>query len=159
MESSVPFIVTQERAIRNHGYRNLVVPMDLHKDTKQKLTSVGNMAKYFNSKVILVSPNTTDTFLKNQLAGNITFATEYLKGRGIDYEVEILETKDPFIKGMLKYAASIEADMICIVNSNEYGFFSSLFSNHEETQVITNDAQIPVLCVNAVSVVAPDVNY
>ena len=59
-ESLVPFIVTQERTIRPHGYHKLVVPMDLQKETKQKLTSVGDRAKYFNSKVYLVSPNETD---------------------------------------------------------------------------------------------------
>jgi nucleotide-binding universal stress UspA family protein len=156
-ESLVPFIVTQERTIRPHGYHKLVVPMDLQKETKQKLTSVGNMAKYFNSKVYLVSPNETDEFLRNQLERNLAFAKEYLERRGIDYDVEITENKS-FVKSMIKYAAAIEADLICIVNSHESGFMG-MFSSSEEQQVINNDAQIPVLCVNAVSTTIKDAEF
>ena len=50
-ESSIPFIVVQERTIRQHGYNRIVVPLDLHKETKQKLSAVRDVAKYFNSKV------------------------------------------------------------------------------------------------------------
>jgi nucleotide-binding universal stress UspA family protein len=158
-ESLVPFIVTQERTIRPHGYHKLVVPMDLHKETKQKLTSVGNMAKYFNSKVFLVSPNETDEFLRNQLERNIKYAAEYLEGRGIAYEVEVTDSKsDGFIRSMVKYSAAIEADLICIVNSHDSGFMG-MFSSSEEQQVINNDAQIPVLCVNAVSTTIKDAEF
>jgi nucleotide-binding universal stress UspA family protein len=155
-ESLVPFIVTQERNIRPQGYHKLVVPMDLHKETKQKLASVGNMAKYFNSKVYLVSPDEKDEFLKNQLERNLAFATEYLEGRGIDYEMEMITGKSDFVKSMLKYSAAIEADLICIVNSHDSGFMG-MFSSSEEQQVINNDAQIPVLCVNAVTTTIPDI--
>jgi hypothetical protein len=130
--------------------------MDLHKETKQKLASVGNMAKYFNSKVYLVSPDEKDEFLKNQLERNLAFATEYLEGRGIDYEMEMISSKSDFVKSMLKYAAAIEADLVCIVNSHDSGFMG-MFSSSEEQQVINNDAQIPVLCVNAVSTTIPDI--
>ena len=77
-ESSIPFIVVQERTIRQHGYNRIVVPLDLHKETKQKLSAVRDVAKYFNSKVYLISPNETDEFLKNQLDRNLNYAVDYL---------------------------------------------------------------------------------
>ena len=58
-ESSIPFIVVQERNIREHGYHRLVFPLDLHQDTKQKLSVVSDVARYFNSKVYLVLPGET----------------------------------------------------------------------------------------------------
>lgn len=155
-ESSVPFIVVQERPIRAHGYHKLVVPLDLHKETKQKLSLVADMAKYFHSKVHLISPGETDEFLKNQLERNIMFAEEYLSDKNIPYEVEITENKsDGFVKGLLKYSASIEADLICIMNFYDSGIMSFFSSNYEQ-QVITNEAQIPVLCVNPVDVYMVD---
>jgi nucleotide-binding universal stress UspA family protein len=149
-ESSVPFIIVQERTIRAHGYHRLVAPLDLHKETKQKLSLVADFAQYFNSKVYLVSPGETDEFLRNQLSRNINFAKDYLESKGIEYEVEITESKsDGFVKALLKYSASIEADLICIMNFQSSGFMN-LFSQQYEQQVITNEAQIPVLCVNPV---------
>jgi nucleotide-binding universal stress UspA family protein len=72
--SHVPFIIVQEKAVKSTGYDTIVVPMDLHKETKQKLSIVANLAKYFNSKVHVVTPIETDSYLKHQLETNILFA-------------------------------------------------------------------------------------
>jgi nucleotide-binding universal stress UspA family protein len=155
-ESSVPFIVVQERPIRAHGYHKLVVPLDLHKETKQKLSLVADMANYFGSKVHLISPGETDEFLRNQLQRNIRFAEEYFSEKDIPYEVEITESKsDGFVKALLKYSAGVEADLICIMNFYDNSIMS-IFNQSYEQQVITNEAQIPVLCVNPVDTYVAD---
>lgn len=149
-ESSVPFIVVQERPIRPHGYHKLVVPLDLHKETKQKLSLVADMANYFGSKVFLISPGETDEFLRNQLNRNMRFAEEYFSSKNIPFETEITESKsDGFVKSLLKYSAGVEADLICIMNFYDNSIMS-IFNQSYEQQVITNEAQIPVLCVNPV---------
>lgn len=156
-ESSVPFIIVQERTIRAHGYHRLVVPLDLHKETKQKLSLVTDIARYFGSKVYLVSPGETDEFLKNQLDRNIIYAKDYLESKNIPYEVEITETKsDGFVKSLLKYSAAVEADLICIMNFYDNSIMS-IFNQNYEQQVITNEAQIPVLCVNPIETFVIDV--
>jgi nucleotide-binding universal stress UspA family protein len=155
-ESMVPFIIVQERPIRPSGYHKLVVPLDLHKETKQKLSLVADMAKYFGSKVHLISPGETDEFLKNQLERNIIFAEQYFTEKNIPYEVEITEAKTSgFVQALLKYSVSIEADLICIMNFFDAGFMS-IFSSSYEQQLITNEAQIPVLCVNPVDTYVMD---
>jgi nucleotide-binding universal stress UspA family protein len=155
-ESSVPFIVVQERPIRPHGYRKLIVPLDLHKETKQKLSMVADMAHYFKSEVHLISPGETDEFLKNQLDRNIMFSENYLKEREIPYQVEVTESKtDGFVKSLLKYSSGVEADLICIMNFHDNGFMS-LFNQSYEQQLITNESQIPVLCVNPVDTYVAD---
>ena len=53
---STPFIITQERGIKDTGYDDIVVPLDLHQDTKQKLSTVAEMATYFNGRVHIISP-------------------------------------------------------------------------------------------------------
>ena len=157
-ESSVPFIVVQERTIRSHGYHNLIVPLDLHKETKQKLSLVADMAKYFGCEVHFISPGETDEFLKNQLERNILFAEQYLGERGISYKVEITDRKsDGFVKDLLKYSASVDADLICIMNFHDNSLMS-VFSSSYEQQLITNEAQIPVLCVNPVDTYVMDLS-
>lgn len=150
-ETEVPFIVVQERGIRSQGYQKILVPLDLHKETKQKLSVVADMANYFGSEVHLISPGEKDEFLKNQLERNIIFAKQYLDERNISYEVQITQNKSgEFTKDLLKYAAGIDADLICIMNFYDGSFMSAISSN-EEQYIITNDSQIPVLCVNPVA--------
>lgn len=147
-DSSIPFIIVQEREIRENGYDRIVVPLDLHKETKQKLSLVADMALYFDSEVFLVSPGETDEFLKNQLDRNLNYAQDYFKERDIQCTVEITEgTGGGFVKSMLHYATSINADLISIMNFPESSLASILGGGYTQ-QVITNDSQIPTLCIN-----------
>ena len=147
-DSSIPFIIVQEREIRENGYDRIVVPLDLHKETKQKLSLVADMALYFDSEVYLVSPGETDEFLKNQLDRNLNYAQDYFKERDMKCTVEITEgTGGGFVKSMLHYATSINADLISIMNFPESSLASILGGGYTQ-QVITNDSQIPTLCIN-----------
>jgi nucleotide-binding universal stress UspA family protein len=87
--SPVPFIVVQERSIKADGYDSIVVPLDLHKETRQKLTIVADMAKTFASKVHLIVPKEDDEFLHKQLENHIRFAKQYLTERGIPHDATI----------------------------------------------------------------------
>ena len=71
-DSSIPFIIVQEREIRENGYDRIVVPLDLHKETKQKLSLVADMALYFDSEVYLVSPGETTSSLRTNWTATST---------------------------------------------------------------------------------------
>lgn len=75
--ANVPFIISQERPIRETGYDDIVVPLDLHKETKQKLSVVADMAKYFQSRVHIIIPGETDEFLKNAVERNLKYAENF----------------------------------------------------------------------------------
>ena len=55
-------------------------------------------------------------------------------------------------KQTIKYAKENDADLIAIINSLKANIFGSLFANRREEQIITNEAEIPVLCVNPVDI-------
>jgi len=150
-DSSVPFIIVQEKGIRNHGYDTIVVPLDLHKETKQKLSIVADMATYFKSKVHLICPDESDDFLKNQLDRNMNFGRQFLDERGIVCTLTVAEGAGNFAKQVCKYAATVDADLICIMNLYENSLMGMLGGSYEQ-QIITNDAQIPVLVVNPIEV-------
>ncbi|MGB0247109.1 MAG: universal stress protein [Flavobacteriales bacterium] len=147
-ECSVPVIITQSRPIRETGYDDIVVPLDLHQDTKQKLAIVAEMATYFKGRVHIISPAESDEFLGNQLRRNVEFASDYFEERGIQYTTKISEhDSGAFVKDVIRYAASIEADLISIMNFHEKSLMGILGASYEQ-QIITNEAEIPVLVLN-----------
>ena len=149
--SSTPFIITQERTIKENGYDDIIVPLALHQDTKQKLTIVAEMAQYFKGRVHIISPGETDEFLKNQLLRNIEYAKEYFGEKGIDYTVKISEhSASAFVKDVIRYAASIDAELIGIMNLHEKSLMGILGHSYEQ-QIVTNEAQIPVLVINPIA--------
>ena len=147
-ECSVPFIITQSRPIRETGYDDIVVPLDLHQDTKQKLAIVAEMASYFKGRVHIISPAETDEFLQNQLRRNVEFASDYFEERNIEYTTKISDhDSGAFVKDVIRYAASIEADLISIMNFHEKSLMGILGQSYEQ-QIITNEAEIPVMVLN-----------
>ena len=119
--SSVPFIVVQKQIMRPSVYDNIVVPLDLHNETKQKLEIVSSMANYFKSKVHLISPYESDA---------------HIGAKGAN-----------FIDEILNLTADVDADLISIMNLQKNSLMGMLGSAYEQS-LITNELQTPVLCVN-----------
>jgi nucleotide-binding universal stress UspA family protein len=146
--SITPIVIVQDRPIRPEGYEDIVVPLDLHKETKQKLALVAKMAKYFHSKVHLISPNENDEFLANTLKRNLTYASQMLQKAGVSYTVTVPETDEgDFAEVLLRFAASKDADLITIMNLREKSLAGILGGSYTQ-RIITNQAQIPTLLIN-----------
>lgn len=146
--SHVPFIVVQEKPVKV-GYNDIVVPLDLSKETKQKLSLVANMAEYFNSKIHLITPKETDEYLHNQLDRNLLYAEKYFAERGITYTTEVSDASSGgFEKALVEFAVAKDADLIAIMNLTENNLLN--LGGGREQHLITNEAQIPVMIANPI---------
>ncbi|MFN5912178.1 MAG: universal stress protein [Bacteroidota bacterium] len=148
--SSVPFVIVQEKGIKPTGYDDIVVPMDLNKETKQKLAIVADLAQYFKSRVHVITPDETDEFLRHQVQANIQFAHKFFSERDIEMTATVAPSSG-FDKEVVKHAVNIDADLIAIMNLHRGGILSSLGSNYEQ-YIITNDAKIAALVVNPIDI-------
>lgn len=144
----VPFIVVQERNIREKGYRNIVVPMDLQRETRQKVALVAEIAQYFDSKVHVITPREGDEFLHRQLENNIRFAEQYFGERNVEIEATIAGVDSSnFVDAVVRYAMQVDADLITIMNLARGNIFGVLGVPYEQ-EIITNEAMIPVMLLN-----------
>lgn len=145
--SNTPFIIVQERPIREHGYDDIVVPLDLHKETKQKLNLVADMAKYFNSRVHIIVPDETDEFLKNRVTRNINSARSFFDEMEIAHTSRISDYKGDFDDAIINYAQELDADLISIMNLPGSSL-ANIIGGHYVQNIITNKAQIPAMVLN-----------
>lgn len=149
--SSTPFVVVQEKGIKETGYDDIVVPLDLSKETKQKLNIVAQMAKYFKSRVHLITPRESDEFLKNQLDRNLTYAKRFFKDQKIEFTTTVTKSgSSKFDDGIIEHATEIDADMIAIMNLAANSLVGMLGNSYVQN-ILTNESQVPVLIVNPVS--------
>jgi nucleotide-binding universal stress UspA family protein len=146
--SPAPFVIVQESDINDSGYDDIVVPLDLHKETKQKLTLVANIAQYFDSRVHVIIPDESDEFLKHTVKANIVFANKFFSERGIEVTTTLADSSG-FDKEVVKHAVKVDADLIAIMNLQKNQLLGLFGSNHEQ-YMITNEAMIPVLIVNPI---------
>ena len=151
--SEKPFIVVQDKKIKDTGYDDIVVPLDMTQDSKQKLDEVADIAKYFNSKVHIIAKFEKDKSLFAKLKNNVHFAKKYFLEKGIALDIKVSDPKgSSFDTQIIEHAEEIDADLIAIINSLKWNIFGSLFSSRREEDIITNSAKIPVLCVNPIDV-------
>jgi nucleotide-binding universal stress UspA family protein len=148
--SKVPFIVVQQRNIRE-SYSKIILPLELAKETKQKISLTISMAKYFHSKIYIFSPLETDEYLKNTATRNLNYAKSEMQIHKIPFETETAEKSGNFVKQLLQYAAKIDGDLITMLNIQDKGLTEFIAGPDEQT-IITNESQIPVLCINPVNV-------
>ena len=113
--SPAPFVIVQGTDINESGYDDIVVPLDLHKETKQKLTLVANIAQYFDSRVHVIIPDESDEFLKHTVKANIVFANKFFNERGIEVTTTLADSSG-FDKEVVKHAVKVDADLIAIMN-------------------------------------------
>ncbi len=146
--STVPFVIVQDKTPKETGYNDIVVPLDLNKETKQKLAIVATIANYFNSKIHVITPEESDEFLKHKVKANIQFAKKYFSERNIEVTATVVPSSG-FDKEVVKHAVNIDADLIAIMNLNRNNILGVLSANHEE-YIITNDANIPALVMNPI---------
>lgn len=141
-----PFVIVQQKKIKETGYDDIVVPLDLTKNTQQKLRIVAEIAQYFKSKAHILVPKTTDTDDKIDLNLNLAFAKKQMLEHKIEFVTTVLEGDFP--KEIIKYSVQNDCDLIAIVNNSVEKIAGNLFASSSEQALITNEAQIPVVLIN-----------
>ena len=92
--SQVPFVIVQDKTVKVGGYKSIVVPLDLHIQTRQKLSTVAKLADYFGSKVHIALPDETDPELQAQLEDHKSVCEVFFKERNIEMDTKILPHRD-----------------------------------------------------------------
>jgi nucleotide-binding universal stress UspA family protein len=144
--SETPFIVVQGPP-KKEKYDNIVFPVDFRQESKQKIQQVSQLAHLFNSKVHVFVPNNSDDLIMKKINNNLLHAKNYLEDKEINYQITTSMAKGTFTKQVLDFARYIEADLIAIVITKDIAFNDYIFGA-EEQQLIANNLEIPVMCVN-----------
>jgi len=142
-ESQIPFIVVQQRTIRDQGYKKLVIPMDYRHQLLDEAQAFVQLANLFKGEVHLVLKRVNADMMDETV---LTGIKQLFEEHHVPIFLhEVAHTKH-FTKELVRHAASIEADLICAVNFS-YEYLYTLFPRAEEEDLIYNDAQIPVLLI------------
>ena len=147
-ESKVPVITIKGKSHRK-GCQNIVLPLDLTKETKEKVARAVEFAKMFGSTIRVVSVLlTNDEFIVNRLTRQLDQVKKYLEGQGVDSTAEIIkDTKggSSLSDGIIDYAGKCKGDVIMIMTQQEDD--SDDYFIGSTSQGIINNSDIPVLSI------------
>jgi len=145
--SKVPIIVVQTPP-RKTTVDRIAFPIDFKRENREKIGWAYYVARMFNSKIfILRSEPAKDRKIEQGIRTNLSFTEKFLKSKNIQFEVAVAKGDNSFAKESLQYAADIDADMVLITTTKGISLADYVLGVVEQ-DIITNSANIPVMCVN-----------
>lgn len=140
--SKVPFYVIQAPPKRL-ALRRVIFPIDFRQENKEKLSWISFLSRYYTSKIYLFKPQASDYKVRN----NVEFSKRFLAGKNINYEIVTAKGSYNLAQETLEFANSINAELIIIMLSKNITKAKVLLGLRDQ-KYISNDFQIPVLCLN-----------
>ncbi len=148
-QSSVPYLLTQKRMPIDGNFDNIIFPVDIQPESAQKADWAVYLAKKCNGKINIIVPKESDAALKRKVVFSLNFAKKAFVTAGVNHEVIHMEKENSFLADeTLRYAEELKANLIMITTHPPSGA-ADFFVTPDQQKVITNAAQIPVLCINA----------
>jgi nucleotide-binding universal stress UspA family protein len=133
------------------GFRSILLPLDLTKESRQKVTMGIEIARYYGAGIKVVSAY----LQKNEKAelGKLyqqgEQVTNFIASAGIDCTFEIIEMKEEeksFVPSMLKYAEKQgDIDLVIILTHQEIGLVEYFVKSLSQDFIRLSD--IPVMSI------------
>jgi nucleotide-binding universal stress UspA family protein len=136
----------------NHdGCRSILLPLDLSKQTRHKVTWAIDVAKLFKAKIKVVSAlwSKNNEDIVTQIRAQLIQVRRFIEEKGIEVTAEIIESEHgsrTLIPAILDYAKKEgDVDLIMIMTQQEVGWVEFFVGSHA-TEIIRS-SDIPVMSI------------
>lgn len=138
-------VITIRANDQRDGCENILLPLDLSSETREKVDVAIQFAIYFGASIrILGVFDINDSEYENRLLAYAHQVKQFVKSKGISCTNKFIPTKD-IAETVVDYGNKIEADLIVIMNKpslNVTEFFSGT-----DAQKIVDSSNIPVMTI------------
>ena len=139
-------VITIKGNDHRDGCQNIILPVDLEKETKEKVTYALEYARYWNATIRLLSVILRDNNeVRQKLTNNINQVKNFITNAGVKCTAELIQGEKKQILGdlVLDYQKRFDADLIMIMTKKEE---LSLSNNISVTaRYIINNSEVPVM--------------
>lgn len=151
-ESKIPVITIKGKHHRN-GCKNIVLPLDLTKQTREKVGKAIELSRLFHGAAVRVVSVlfTTDEFLVNRLTRQLGQVKTFLEKEGVECTAEIIKSiksKETLAHNILEYANQVDGDLIMIMTQQEVEFTKYFIGS--AAQEIIHHSTIPVMSITPI---------
>lgn len=143
-ETDRPVItVTSDKYISD--IKKIVLPIDISKETREKVPIVARIAKAFDSEVHIIKvTGSTNEGIHNKLKMYSAQVKKFFDEQGIKYQSSLL-VGDNISESTIEYAKTIDADLIAIMTEQTTTISNFLLGSYAYQML--NTSPIPVLSI------------
>ena len=143
-----PVITIKGKSISN-ACDMIALPLDLNKETREKVTNAIQFARFFNSEIraFSVSFANDDDSTKNKLNRTLSQVSEFITSKGVKCSTELVEISSSasFSGSIVKYSEEINADLIMIMTKGEENLELNFLGSN--ARKLINKSDIPVMSI------------
>lgn len=146
-EAHCPVITIKGKEHR-FGCPTIVLPLDLTKETKEKVVKCVEIAQFFKSEVKVVSVEPSeDEYIVNKLNRQMDQVVDFITEHGIKCSGEVVLDKD-ISHAVLQFATKVKADLIIIMTQQELEWTEFIMGT--KSQKVINHSDIPVCSIRPI---------
>lgn len=132
------------------GCKNIVLPLDLTKETKQKVNKAIEIAKLGNGAAVRVVSimMSNDEFVVNRLTRQLGQVKAFIEKAGVECTAEIIKAtkgENSLAELIIDYTHKVEGDLIMIMTQQETEITEYFIGS--SAQEIINTSDVPVLSI------------
>ncbi len=142
-------VITIKGKFHLKGCENIVLPLDLTKETKEKVSRAIQFAKMFGSTIHVVSVvSTNDNYLISRYKAQLKQVQKFIQKKNVQCSAKTIKSsggKEKIAKTLIDYAHKVEADLIIILTQQEIKI-TEYFIGSLAKEIIHNSI-IPVMSI------------
>jgi nucleotide-binding universal stress UspA family protein len=138
-------VITMRSVDNRNNCRNILMPIDLSAESREKVGAVVQMAKYYGATIKIVSvfsPN--DEKFENQLLPYLNQVKKFIKDRGVECTNKSIASNN-VVEAIISYANNNDCDLI--VQMNKGGLSLGDLFVGAAAQKIAESSNVPVLSI------------
>jgi nucleotide-binding universal stress UspA family protein len=141
-------VITIKGKDHHEGCRTIVLPLDVSRESKEKVNKAIELATFFGSaiKIVTVS-DTDDEFITHKLKRQMIQVKQFIADAGIDCTADYI-LGDDIAEEVIKFAMKNDADLILIMTQQEM-IWKEYFLGSAPQEII-NHSEIPVLSIRPI---------
>ena len=143
-------VITIKGKEHRSGCKTIVLPLDLQKETREKVTTAIQYARFWDAEIRIFSVLLMDDeFVKGKLTRNLEQVEKFIVDKGVRCQSELVHVSDfSLSKHVLNYSEKVNADLIVIMTQQESDF--TLYFLGSTARSIINESDTPVMSVRPV---------
>jgi len=116
-------VITVKGTNHRKSSNNIILPLDLTKETNQKVSTAITIAKYFHSKIWAVSiVNTKDQYLKERLKVQLNKVRKHIESKDVECSVKMIKSEsknEEKAAALINFSNEVNGDLITIMTQQE----------------------------------------
>lgn len=143
--ASCPLLIVQKETDIS-DVDNILVPIDLTKESMQVINIAGDLANILKAKVHVIAEEQSDEMLSTRIKNRVSILTKQYEDRNIKANIAYVKNSGAYSKKVLNFAKKNNSDLIAIAYHTES--FLPQFDKFAQ-DLITNKPCLPVLILNS----------